>query len=100
MKEKGIDVYLVQETWLSDEFENSSNINGVYLFHHEIEHEASDSNEGKEEKTPHLQTRKGHARGCVAIFLSLRAKEAWKRAGQRKPITSRNILGCARFIAL
>jgi hypothetical protein len=36
----------------------------------------------------------------VAIFLSPRAKEAWKRAGQQDPITSGNILGCARFIAI
>ena len=104
MKAKGIDVYLVQETWLSNEYEDSSDINGFYLFHHgtDEEHEASDSNEGEDEENPHLQNKRkqGHTRGGVAIFLSPRAKEAWKRAGQQDPITSGNILGCARFISI
>eukprot|EP00978_Attheya_sp_CCMP212_P004029 scaffold8660_cov50-Attheya_sp.AAC.1 len=62
--------------------------------------EASASNEEGDKESPLLQTRKGHTRGSVAIILSRKATEAWKRAGQRDPIVSRNILGCARFIAL
>eukprot|EP00978_Attheya_sp_CCMP212_P036811 scaffold169586_cov33-Attheya_sp.AAC.1 len=65
MKEKGIDVYLLQETWLPDEYEN----------------EASDSNEEGDKENPLLQTRKGHTRGGVTIILSPKAMEAWKQAG-------------------
>eukprot|EP00978_Attheya_sp_CCMP212_P012157 scaffold30211_cov54-Attheya_sp.AAC.3 len=99
MKEKGIDVYLLQETWLPDEYESFSVINGFYMFHHGTD-EASDSNEEGDEETPLLQTRKGHTRGGVATILSPKATEARKRAGQHDPIVSGIVLGCARFIAL
>eukprot|EP00978_Attheya_sp_CCMP212_P036231 scaffold162830_cov52-Attheya_sp.AAC.1 len=100
-RERGIDVYLLQETWLPDEYESFSVINRFYMFHHGTD-EASDSNEEGDEETPLLQTRKGHTRGgMLAIILSPKATEAWKQAGQHDPIISGNILGCAtRFIAL
>jgi hypothetical protein len=100
MHEKGIDVYLVQETWLSSDYEDRSVINGCYVFHHGTNKEASDSNDDGDEENPQNQNRKGRSRGGVAIFLSPKATAAWKRAGQLDPIISGNILGCARYIAL
>eukprot|EP00978_Attheya_sp_CCMP212_P041854 scaffold245402_cov46-Attheya_sp.AAC.3 len=48
-------------------------------FHHGTD-KASDSNKEGDEENPLLQTRKGHTRGGVAIILSPKATEAWKRA--------------------
>eukprot|EP00978_Attheya_sp_CCMP212_P007359 scaffold17117_cov52-Attheya_sp.AAC.9 len=44
MKKKGIDIYLVQETWIPNDFD--SEIKGHYIFHHGTP-EASDSNTGE-----------------------------------------------------
>ena len=59
MHEKGIDVYLVQETWLSSDYEDRSVINGCYVFHHGTNEEASDSNDDGDEENPQNQNRKG-----------------------------------------
>jgi hypothetical protein len=100
MEERGIDIYLVQETWLNDEYKSHSVVNGYYLFHHGT-NEASDSiDEEEEENPPHQISRKGHTKGGVAIFLSPKATAAWKRAGQHDPIVSGNTHGCARYIAI
>eukprot|EP00978_Attheya_sp_CCMP212_P023473 scaffold71971_cov55-Attheya_sp.AAC.1 len=96
MKEKGIDIYLVQETWLPNDFERDTE--GHYIFHHGTP-EASDSNTGGE-ATGANTPKWGQTRGGVAIILSPRATAAWKKAGQPEPTRSGVILGCARFIAL
>ena len=85
MKRKNIDVYLIQETWISDDYDNV--INGHHIFHHGTPEEES-------AKT------KGRTKGGVAIILSPLATEAWIRAGQPDPIKSGMISGCARYIAL
>eukprot|EP00978_Attheya_sp_CCMP212_P000718 scaffold1423_cov39-Attheya_sp.AAC.5 len=74
MKRKNINVYLIQETWISDDY--SHLINEHHIFHHGTPSEES-------AKT------KGRTKGGVAIILSpARATEAWKRAGQPDPIKS------------
>ena len=97
MKTKGIDIYLVQETWLPDDFEKE--IKGHYIFHHGTP-EASDSNTERDETAEANEPTRGHTRGGVAIILSPRATAAWKKAGQPEPTRSGVILGCARFITL
>eukprot|EP00978_Attheya_sp_CCMP212_P038384 scaffold189626_cov36-Attheya_sp.AAC.2 len=86
MKRKNIDVYLIQETWISDDF--SHVINGQHIFHH-----------GKPSEERSTKA-KGRMKGGVAIILSPRATEGWKRAGQPEPIKSGMISGCARYMAL
>ena len=84
MEERGIDIYLVQETWLNDEYKSHSVVNGYYLFHHGT-NEASDSIDGEEEENPpHQKSRKGHTKGGVAIFLSPKATAAWTRKSKRR----------------
>jgi exonuclease III len=101
MEMRGIDIYLVQETWLNNEYKSHSVVNGYYLFHHGTNEASSDSIDEEEEENPlHQKSRKGHTKGGVVIFLSPKATAAWKCAGQHDPIVSGNTHGCARYIAL
>jgi hypothetical protein len=67
MKERGIDIYLLQETWLEGNFTRDIG-EGCLLIHH-----------GLEEATCNRGT------GGVGIILSKRAKEAWNKAGNPPP---------------
>eukprot|EP00978_Attheya_sp_CCMP212_P019003 scaffold52694_cov58-Attheya_sp.AAC.2 len=87
MEKDNIDAYLIQETWIPEDW--TKIINGYYVFNH-----------GTEENEDPPTARRGHARGGVAIILSPRATAAWKAAGQPDPIKSGTILGCARYIAI
>jgi hypothetical protein len=61
MEEKEINIYLVQEIWLPDDFEKALVINGFYMFHHGTVDKVSDTNKEREEDPPFLQARRGYA---------------------------------------
>ena len=67
-----IDAYLIQETWLTGDWEKE--IRGYLVIHH--------NHEPKKEK------KKGREKHGVAIILSPHFKQAYKRAGRPKPITT------------
>jgi hypothetical protein len=74
MHENGIDVFLLQETWLIDDWTTS--IAGITIIHH-----------GPAEAPC------SRGSGGVAIMLGPRAQQAWAAAGQPDPYRPGNIVG-------
>jgi exonuclease III len=85
MKEKTIDVYCLQETWLEGEQEQFSELtlNNYLVFMH-----------GNKDKTC------ARGKGGVAIILSPRAAKAWKNAGNPAPVLGGIVAGCVRFMGI
>jgi len=69
MKKRGIDVYLLQETWKCGTY--TEDINGYFMFHHGLVDKPTWCNRGT---------------GGVAIILSTQMKSAWDNAGNLPPI--------------
>eukprot|EP00978_Attheya_sp_CCMP212_P011742 scaffold29160_cov31-Attheya_sp.AAC.1 len=68
MKKRGIDIYLLQETWLCGDYDKY--ITGYLMFHHGLE----------------SPTTCNRGTGGVATILSPRAKTLWDNAGNPPPI--------------
>jgi len=81
MRRHHIDIYLIQETWLTGNW--TKDIHGYTLFHH-----------GLETATCSRGT------GGVGIILSPRMKTAWTNAGNPPPIYGGILAKTARFIGL
>ena len=82
MEENGIDVYLVQETWLKGD-QDHWNINGITFFTHAPEKQSS-----------------GRGRGGLAIALSKKALKAWERAGKKELLRHGTMDDTTRIMAI
>jgi len=81
-----IDACLIQETWLTGEWEKE--IRGFLVIHHHHEKKKEKkSKKGKPTKDNEPKKR-GREKHGVAIILSPRFKHAYERTGRPKPITT------------
>ena len=81
MIDRNIDAYVIQETWLTGNWEKT--IHDYLIIHHNHGVE-----KGKEYKSKKQKKKKGRENCGIAIILSLNFRHAYERAGSPKPIRS------------
>ena len=82
MMDNDIGAYLIQETWLPGDWE--TDIRGYLIIHHN--HGIEKGKEGKSE--PKKTKKRGREKRGVAIILSPSFRQAYRHAGNPKPIVS------------